>query len=420
MATRTIGIAVLCYFVVVPYALCNGDSVSSVINAFVVPHSHMDVGWVYTVDESMVAYAANVYTSVVSSLVKNGKRRFIAVEQEFFRLWWENVADVNQKQQVHELLQNGQLEFIIGGQVMNDEAVTEYSANIQQLTEGHSFIYDTFGVRPQFSWHVDPFGATATTPALFAMAAFNSHLISRIDYDKKDAMQKKKEMQFIWQGSPSHGSKLQMFTHTMDQYSYCAPGDIPFSERSGFYWNGYVKFPVPPSDGIYPNMSLPVNTSNIKLYADYMVANIKQRAAWYKTQQLLWPWGCDKQFFNATIQFLNMDPLLDYINQHSDEYGVRVQYATVGEYFKAVHDTNSTWMVKKSGDFIPYSSDPHSAWTGFYSSRNYLKGLSRHSQATLHAAESMFTMYNKVTDDKHINGSWILSKLDKLRWASAE
>ena len=58
------------------------------------------------------------------------------------------------------------------------------------FAEGHGFLYETFGIRPQFSWQVDSFGASATTPTLFALAGFNAHLISRIDYDLKEAMQK--------------------------------------------------------------------------------------------------------------------------------------------------------------------------------------------------------------------------------------
>lgn len=110
------------------------------IQTFVIPHSHMDVGWVYTVQvrtfglfklcqsfstdnnvahkgvycmykphqvlcsvlfqESMHAYAANVYSSVTEELSKAKDRRFIAVEQEFFRLWWDTVATDTQKKQV--------------------------------------------------------------------------------------------------------------------------------------------------------------------------------------------------------------------------------------------------------------------------------------------------------------------------------
>lgn len=65
------------------------------------------------------------------------------------------------------------------------------TTNFRVVSEGHGFLYETFGVRPQFSWHVDPFGASATTPVLFALAGFNAHLISRIDFDLKDILQKK-------------------------------------------------------------------------------------------------------------------------------------------------------------------------------------------------------------------------------------
>uniref|UniRef100_A0A3Q2CK23 Mannosidase, alpha, class 2B, member 2 n=1 Tax=Cyprinodon variegatus TaxID=28743 RepID=A0A3Q2CK23_CYPVA len=199
-----------------------------IIQAFVIPHSHMDVGWVYTIQESMHAYAANVYSSVTEELSKGKGRRFISVEQEFFRLWWDSVASDTQRKQVRQLVKEGRLEFIIGGQVMHDEAVTDLEDEILQLTEGHGFLYQTFGVRPQFSWHVDPFGASAATPVLFSLAGFNAHLISRIDYDLKDSMQKKK---FVWRGSPSLKAQQEIFTHTMDQYSYCTPSHLPFSNR---------------------------------------------------------------------------------------------------------------------------------------------------------------------------------------------
>ncbi|KAM9381661.1 epididymis-specific alpha-mannosidase [Phaethornis superciliosus] len=380
----------------------------------------MDVGWVYTVQESMKAYAANVYSSVVEELRKGKQRRFIAVEQEFFRLWWDEVATAQQKQQVHQLLQEGQLEFVIGGQVMHDEAVTLIDDQILQLTEGHGFLYETFGVRPQFSWHVDPFGASATTPTLFALAGFNAHLISRIDYDLKADMQKNKKLQFVWQGSPSLSDSQEIFTHVMDQYSYCTPSQLPFSNRSGFYWNGIAVFPDPPRDGVYPNMSLPVTTTNLQLYAQTMVANIKERAAWFQTKDVLWPWGCDKQFFNASVQYSNMDLLLDYINQHSEELGVTAQYATLGDYFQAVYSRNLTWEIKGSQDFLPYSTEPFQAWTGFYTSRSTLKGFARRASSLLSAGESFFTQYVLKHPASSVCKCKALKQLQSLRWAVSE
>ncbi|XP_042368296.1 LOW QUALITY PROTEIN: epididymis-specific alpha-mannosidase-like [Plectropomus leopardus] len=390
------------------------------IQTFVIPHSHMDVGWVYTIQESMHAYAANVYTSVTEELSKSGDRRFIAVEQEFFRLWWDNVATDSHKKQVRQLVKEGRLEFILGGQVMHDEAVTDLDDEILQMTEGHGFLYETFGVRPQFSWHVDPFGASATTPVLFALAGFNAHLISRIDYDLKDTMQKNKKLQFVWRGSPSLKEKQQIFTHTMDQFSYCTPSYLPFSNSSGFYWNGVALFPDPPKDGVYPNMSLPVTKETVKAYAKTMVKNIKHRAAWFRTNHVLWPWGCDKQFYNSSVQFNNMDPLMKYINQNSKEFGVTVQYATLSEYFKAIHQSDLVWDLRGSEDFLPYSTEPHQAWTGFYASRNVLKGVAQRASSQLHAAETLFTRYRISFPDGPVAKDWALDKLRALRWAVSE
>ncbi|MED6292897.1 hypothetical protein CHARACLAT_005315 [Characodon lateralis] len=390
------------------------------VQTFVIPHSHMDVGWVYTVQESMHAYAANVYSSVTEELSKVKERRFISVEQEFFRLWWDSVASDTHRRQVRQLVKEGRLEFIIGGQVMHDEAVTDLEDEILQLTEGHGFLYETFGVRPQFSWHVDPFGASATTPVLFALAGFNAHLISRIDYDLKDSMQKKKKLQFVWRGSPSLKAQQEIFTHTMDQYSYCTPSHLPFSNRSGFYWNGVALFPDPPKDGLYPNMSLPVTKETVRQYAETMVENIKQRAAWFRTNHVLWPWGCDKQFYNSSVQFRNMDPLMTYINQNSKELGVTVQYATLGEYFQSIHQSNLTWDIRGSKDFLPYSTEPYQAWTGFYASRNVLKGVARRASSKLHAAETLFTRYRISFPDGPVAKGWALDKLRALRWAVSE
>lgn len=66
--------------------------------------------------------------------------------------------------------------------------------------------------------------------------------------------------------------------------------------------------------------------------------------------------GCDKQFFNASVQYSNMDLLVDYINKHSAEFGVTVQYSTVSEYFQAVYSRNLTWEIRDSQDFLPYST----------------------------------------------------------------
>ncbi|XP_057560639.1 epididymis-specific alpha-mannosidase [Hippopotamus amphibius kiboko] len=380
------------------------------IRVFVVPHSHMDVGWLHTVQESMRAYVTNVYTSVVEELTREKRRTFIAVEQEFFRLWWDGIASDKQKRQVRQLLAEGRLEFVLGGQVMHDEAVTHVDDQILQLTEGHGFLYETFGVRPQFSWQVDPFGASSTTPTLFALAGFNAHVTSRIDYDQKEAMQRDQQLQFVWRGSRSLLAQQEIFTHVLDQYGYCS---------KGFSWDGEPIFPDPPSDGVYPVMDVPVTEETISDYISLLLNNVFDRFTWFRTPYILWPWGCDRQFFNASVQFANMDRLMDYVNKLTPELGLSMEYATLSDYFRAVYSLQISWQVRDHRDFLPYSSEMFQSWTGFYTSRSGLKGLARQASALLYAGESMFTRY-MLAPHRFLDEAWALQQLQQLRWAVSE
>ncbi|NXR99110.1 MA2B2 mannosidase, partial [Oxylabes madagascariensis] len=382
------------------------------LRAFVVAHSHMDVGWVYTVQESMHAYAANVYTTVIEELMKGKQRKFIAVEQEFFRLWWDMVATDTQKQQVHQLLQEGRLEFVIGGQVMHDEAVTLIDDQILQLTASHGFAECRFSFVFCLLLHCVPY-------------TVNAFHITVLDPDLSLVLLSTYKLQFVWRGSPSLSERQEIFTHVMDQYSYCTPSQLPFSNRSGFFWNGFATFPDPPKDGVYPNMSLPVTDANLHLYAQTMVANIKERAAWFRTGEVLWPWVSAWSVFaleeTGTLQsYSNMDLLVDYINKHSAEFGVTVQYATVSDYFQAIYSRNLTWEIRDSQDFLPYSTEPFQAWTGFYTSRSTLKGIARRASSLLYAGESFFTQYVWKHPEGSICKCKALKQLQSLRWAVSE
>ncbi|EPQ06698.1 Epididymis-specific alpha-mannosidase [Myotis brandtii] len=380
-----------------------GTWAEDTIRVFVVPHSHMDVGWLYTVQENMQIYAASVYTSVVRELTLKEHRRFIAVEQEYFRLWWDQFASRTQKlqvrellahvpaepprsgvdlafplclphqvrellahvpaepprsgvdlalssglpHQVRELLAHGRLEFVSGGQVMHDEAVTHFDDQILQLTEGHGFLYETFGIRPQFSWQVDSFGASATTPTLFALAGFNAHVISRIDYEIKEALMHAQEMQFVWRGSQSLAEQQEIFTHVLDFYGYCSVG---------YSWEGEALLLTQFQNEEHNNLNDPVTVSNIGMYVERFVLDVKSRASLYRTPHILWPWGCDRTFFNAGVQFANMDLLLHFLNTQASQLGITVEYATLGAYFRAVHAHNATWRTHGHQDFLPYSS----------------------------------------------------------------
>lgn len=85
------------------------------------------------------------------------------------------------------MLFTGQLEFILGGWCMNDEAATHYNAIIDQHSLGFEFLRQNFGEcgRPKIGWQIDPFGHSREQASLFAQvklaAACYNQLIIALD-----------------------------------------------------------------------------------------------------------------------------------------------------------------------------------------------------------------------------------------------
>lgn len=62
--------------------------------------------------------------------------------------------------------------------------------------------------------------------------------------------------------------------------------------------------------------------------------------------------------------------------QQSNESAINIFYSTPSCYLKAVHDEKLSYSVKDD-DFFPYASDPHSYWTGYFTSRPTIKFYER-------------------------------------------
>ncbi|RWS19288.1 hypothetical protein B4U80_10842, partial [Leptotrombidium deliense] len=105
------------------------------LKVFVVPHSHNDPGWGKTFDEYLADQTRYILNNMLKHMMQNPNMTFIWAETSYFAAWWETLNNTNDKEHVIKLLNNGQLEIVNGGWVMNDEANTHYSAIITQMLE---------------------------------------------------------------------------------------------------------------------------------------------------------------------------------------------------------------------------------------------------------------------------------------------
>jgi hypothetical protein len=86
-----------------------------------------------------------------------------------------------------------------------------------------------------------------------------------------------------------------------------------------------------------------------------------------------------------------MDILINYLQQNQGTTFIYVKYATLSEYFSAVMATpNITYPTNYGGDFFPLFESLY--WTGYYTSRTELKGLTRQGEAVSHIVEPLFSL----------------------------
>ncbi|BFZ17312.1 hypothetical protein BsWGS_20353 [Bradybaena similaris] len=344
------------------YGSCNAEK-PGMINVHLVPHTHDDVGWIVTVDQYYYRQVQFILDGVIAELQADPSKRFIYVEIAFFSRWFNEQSDAT-RHVVQSLVNQGRLEFILGGWCMNDEAATHYSAIIDQHKLGFEYLRLNFGDcgRPRIGWQIDPFGHSREHASLFAQFGFDGLFFGRLDYQDKQKRQGDKTMEFVWKGSPNNlRDASNLFTGVLP-LGYGPPSGYCFDISCG---------PSLIKDD--PRL----HDYNVQQMVDGFIAAANQEASWYRTNHLIATMGSDFNYVQAHMFFKEMDKLIEYVNARQAVGGnVNLLYSTPSCYLKQVNNNNLTWATKED-DFFPYADHPHAFWTGYFTSRAALKGYVR-------------------------------------------
>ena len=119
----------------------------------------------------------------------------------FFKKWYDEQDDET-REQVKNLVFNGQIEILNAGWSMHDEACPIYQDMIENMMMCHNFILQNFGVKPRIGWQIDPFGHSNTNARFFAEMGFDAWFFSRIDYQDKNKRMNDLEMEWVWRPNP--------------------------------------------------------------------------------------------------------------------------------------------------------------------------------------------------------------------------
>ncbi|XP_019161620.1 PREDICTED: alpha-mannosidase 2 [Ipomoea nil] len=378
---------------------------SEKLKIFVVPHSHNDPGWIYTVEEYYERQSRHILDTIVETLSKDVRRKFIWEEMSYLERWWRDTSAAN-KESFINLVQNGQLEIVGGGWVMNDEANSHYYAIIEQMTEGNMWLNETCGVIPKNSWVIDPFGYSPTMAYLLRRMGFENMLIQRTHYELKKELALYKNLEYVWRQSWDAEETTDMFVHMMPFYSYdiphtCGPEpavccQFDFARTYGF---SYERCPW----GQHPQETTP---ENVKERAYKLLDQYRKKSTLYRTNTLLVPLGDDFRYVSideAEAQFRNYQLLFDYINSNPS-LNAEAKFGTLEDYYKTLREEADRVNYSRpneigsgeiggfpslSGDFFTYADRQQDYWSGYYVSRPFFKAVDRVLEQNLRSAEMM-------------------------------
>ena len=245
---------------------------------------------------------------------------------------------------------------------MADEAASHYSAFVDNMSLGLRLLNQTFGEcgRPTVAWQIDPFGHSKEAASIFAQLGFDGLFFCRLDYRDKARRKAEQELEMVWEASSDSGSPADIFTHILYNEYGPPPGfcwDLPCDDE-------------PISEG---------EDGNLAEMAGTLVAWVKEQASHYRSNHVILTMGEDFQYQAAHSWFLNLDRIISYINAHGEELGLALYYSTPSCYLQAVRDTDISWP-RETGDFLPYASDEHSYWAGFFTSRPSSKFMIRQAE----------------------------------------
>lgn len=311
-----------------------------------IPHTHLDFGWVKTIDQYFNDDVREIHDEVINALEEKValpdhlRRKFTFNDLAFFKKWLNcNPATRESKiGRVKNLIYKGQLEISGIGFVMADNAGPHYDDIIHNFMAGIRFTESTFQVRSQALMQLDPFGFTHSMAYISHLFGVSDMVLNRIPEMIKNYLQSFKQMRFVWNLPEDRSVNVHLIEHY---------GWDPMSFESF-------------------NPTGPL-TSFISVYT--YKNKVQTKSEGYEGPAIIM-FGDDFSYKFASNQFAHIEGTA---TQDPDFF-----YSTWAEYFDDFYESALT-LPQFSGDMIPYiSKGDHgnrisTIWTGYFTSKPNLK-----------------------------------------------
>lgn len=141
-----------------------------------------------------------------------------------------------------------------------------------------------------------------------------------------------------------------------------------------------------------------INDKNVKQKSELLLAQYARTGSLFPHNVVLMPIGDDFRY-NHEIewdqQYYNYAELCKYINENKETYKTEISFGTPKDYFEAIKERYENYPSLR-GDFFVYSdifSEGRPAyWSGYYTTRPFMKILDRQLENSLRSAEILYSV----------------------------
>ncbi|CAF0757101.1 unnamed protein product [Adineta ricciae] len=362
------------------------DDDEHVVNVHVICHTHLDPGWLNSVDgyffginhdrgannggrphRHTMPSVLTIFNNVMGALLENADRRFVMVEMSFIWRWWKRL-DEDYKRIIRKLMDEGRIDIAGGSWTSNDEAVSHYAAMIDQSTLGFRFIKNELRTcsQPAVAWQLDLFGHGREINSLFAHMGYDAILFGRLDYQEKEQRTNERTLQMVWKvNENAPENERWLFTGILPNL-YHPPETLALkSDVAGSL--------LRPSD-------TDTMQESASIYSKRLLEELKKQHERYQSKNIVVVYGGDFEYEDATQYFQNVDAMISTINsiqnKTDSKYKFNVHYSSPTCFTYALSKEKRSWPPRE-GDFLSYAHRAHAFWTGFYTTRPGIKFYER-------------------------------------------
>lgn len=384
----------LIILVLIPYIISD-------INIHVIPHTHLDPGWLNTPEEYYYnERIEDIFNTMLYTLLVDREKTFV-INELFYFLKWYNSKDKKSQSNIKKLIKQKRVEFVSGGYVVNDEATPLYYNIMDQIRIGHQFLQEEFGVIPKTGWYIDSFGHSAANAHILSKLNYENLVLGRLHYDYLNLLKNEKNTEFYW----APFSNKPILTHILPLHY----GFNLFQEDLGKIESEFE--------------------TNLDQICTDLFNNLKESLRGLRHNNIMFLYGDDFQFKDSTI-FSNIDKLIKLIKKKETQEKIKkildtnekinFFYSTPEKYFNSMKNdlekNGNKLETFKNIDFYPLRTDCF--WTGFFTSRPYLKGYIRKASNiffTISKYHSLNRLTNQNLYQDNDNNNNSLSNLDSFR-----